>query len=50
MLNIAGLYAYKKDFKQAEDEVRDTANILKGYIYENEKLKKQAELKNNATT
>ena len=42
--------AFFKDFKQAEDEVRDTANILKGYIYENEKLKKQAELKNNATT
>lgn len=42
--------AFFKDFKQAEDEVRDTANILKGYIYENEKLKKQTELKHNATT
>jgi predicted ATP-dependent endonuclease of OLD family len=42
--------AFFKDFRKAEDEVRDTANILKGHIYENEKLKKQAQLKNNATT
>ena len=42
--------AFFKDFRKAEDNVRDTANILKGHIYENEKLKKQAQLKNNATT
>lgn len=42
--------AFFKDFKQAEDAVRDTANILKGYIYENEKLKKKAQLKSNAST
>ncbi len=42
--------AFFKDFKQAEDEVRETANILKGYIYENEKQKKQTQLKNNVTT
>jgi predicted ATP-dependent endonuclease of OLD family len=42
--------AFFKDFRKAEDEVRDVANILKGHIYENEKLKKQAQLKNNATT
>ena len=41
--------AFFKDFKQAEDEVRDTANILKECIYENEKQKKQAQLKNAAT-
>lgn len=42
--------AFFKDFRKAEDEVRDIANILKGRIYENEKQKKQAQLKNNVTT
>ena len=42
--------AFFKDFRKAEDEVRDIANILKGSIYENEKQKKQAQLKNNVTT
>lgn len=44
--------AFFKDFRKAEDDVRDIADILKGHIYDNEKQKKQVQLKlqNNATT
>lgn len=44
--------AFFKDFRKAEDEVKGIADILKGHIYDNEKQKKQAQLKlkSNALT